>query len=107
MTVGVGKFGPYVRHVGKFYSLGKADDPLSITSERAIELINKKREQIKNKVIRKFEENPSLQILNGRWGPYISLDKENFRIPKNRKAEELEYGDCMEIIQKARKAKKN
>jgi DNA topoisomerase-1 len=107
MTVGVGKFGPYVRHAGKFYSLGKADDPLSITPDRAIELINKKREQVRNKVIRKFEENPGLQILNGKWGPYISLDRENFRIPKNRKAEELGYGDVMEIIEKARKAKKN
>jgi DNA topoisomerase-1 len=107
IAVGIGKFGPYVRHTGKFYSLGKDDDPLSITLERAIELIHKKREQDKNKVIRKFEENPGLQILNGRWGPYISLDRENFRIPKSRKAEELDYGDCMEIIEKARKSKKN
>jgi DNA topoisomerase-1 len=107
VTVGIGKFGPYVRHADKFVSLGKDDDPLSITLEKAVELIHKKREQDKNKVIRKFEENPGLQILNGRWGPYISLDRENFRIPKSRKAEELEYGDCMEIIEKARKSKKN
>ncbi len=106
VTVGTGKFGPYVRHKGKFYSLGKSDDPLSITLERALDLIDKKRERERNKVIRKFEENPDLQILNGRWGPYISLGKENFRIPKSRKAEELEYGDCLEIIEKSRKAKK-
>jgi DNA topoisomerase-1 len=106
VVIGIGKFGPYARHEGKFYSLEKGDDPFSITLERAIELIGKKREQERNKIIRKFEENPGLQILNGRWGPYISLDKENFRIPKGNKAEDLEYNDCMEIIEKARKAKK-
>ncbi len=105
VLIGVGKFGPYVRHKGKFYSLDKTDDPLSIDLERAIELIDKKREQEKNKIIRKFEENPGLQILNGRWGPYICLDKENFRIPRTRKAEDLSYGDCLDIIEKARKAK--
>jgi DNA topoisomerase-1 len=106
VTIGIGKFGPYARHTGKFYSLGKNDDPFSITLERAIELIHQKREQDKNKVIHQFEENPGLQILNGRWGPYIKLEKENFRIPKNSKAEELNYEDCLRIIEKAREAKK-
>ncbi len=106
VAIGVGKFGPYARHANKFYSLGKTDDPFSITLERAIELINNKREQDKNKIIRKFDENPGLQILNGRWGPYISLDKENFRIPKSKKPEELGYEDCLQIIEKAREAKK-
>ncbi len=105
VLIGVGKFGPYARHKGKFYSLGKNDDPLSIGLERAIELIDRKREQEKNKLIRKFEENPALQILNGRWGPYISLDRENFRIPRGRKAEDLSYEDCLGIIEKARKTK--
>ncbi len=106
VTIGVGKFGPYARHQGKFYSLGKGDDPFSINLERAIEVILQKREQDKNKIIQKFEENPALQILNGRWGPYINLDKENFRIPKNKKAEELTYEECLQIIEKAREAKK-
>jgi DNA topoisomerase-1 len=106
ITIGVGKFGPYARHTGKFYSLGKSDDPLSITLDRAIELIHQKREQDKNKVIRKFKENPGLQILNGRWGPYINLDNENFRIPKNKKAEEITFEECLRIIEKAREAKK-
>jgi DNA topoisomerase-1 len=106
ITIGIGKFGPYARHASKFYSLGKGDDPFSITRERAIEVIQQKREQDKNKIIRQFDENPGLQILNGRWGPYISLDKENFRIPKSRKAEELTYEDCLQIIEKARAAKK-
>ena len=73
--------------------------------ERAIEVIQKKREQDKNKVIRTFPEKPGLQILNGRWGPYISLDKENFKIPKGKNAEELGYDECLEIISKARQAK--
>ncbi|MBA7561564.1 hypothetical protein ES708_03203 [subsurface metagenome] len=96
----------FIDHTGKFYSLEKSDNPLSISLERAIELIDKKREQDKNKIIRKFKENSGLQILNGKWGPYISLDKKNFRIPKSKKAEELGYGDCLEIIEKAKKAKK-
>ncbi len=106
VTIGVGKFGPYARHLDKFYSLGKSDDPFNITLDRAIELIHQKREQDKNKIIRKFEENPGLQILNGRWGPYINLDKENFRIPKNKKAEELSFEECLRIIEKTREAKK-
>jgi len=106
ITIGIGKFGPYARHSNKFYSLEKNDDPFSITLDRAIELILKKREQNEKKIIQKFEENPALQILNGRWGPYISLDKENFRIPKNKKAEELNYEECLRIIEKAREAKK-
>ncbi|MFC2080899.1 type I DNA topoisomerase [Bacteroidota bacterium] len=106
VVIGVGKFGPYARHAGKFFSLEKSDDPFGIDLDRVIELINKKREQDKNKVIRKFDENPGMQILNGKWGPYISLDKENFRIPKTVKAEELGYEECLEIIEKAKKAKK-
>ncbi len=107
MHIGIGKFGPYVRHASKFYSLAKSDDPFTIESERSIEVINAKREQDKNKVVSSFKENSALQILNGRWGPYIKLEKENFRIPKGRKAEELGYEDCLEIIEEARKTKKN
>jgi DNA topoisomerase-1 len=106
VTIGVGKFGPYARHSNKFYSLGKSDDPFSINLDRALELIHQKRQQDKNKIIQKFDENPGLQILNGRWGPYISLDKENFRIPKSKKAEELSYEECLQIIEKAKEAKK-
>jgi DNA topoisomerase-1 len=106
VTIGIGKFGPYARHSGKFYSLDNSDDPFSINLDRAIELIHKKREQDRNKVIQQFEENPGLQILNGRWGPYIKLDKENFRIPKNKNAEELTYEECLRIIEKAKEAKK-
>ena len=105
VTIGIGKFGPYARHKNKFYSLDKTDDPFSIVLERAIEIIENKREQDKNKVIRTFDEDPGLKILNGRWGPYISLKKENFKIPRGRKPEELGYDDCLKIIEKARQAK--
>jgi DNA topoisomerase-1 len=100
-VIGVGKYGPYVRHKGKFYSLGKEDDPYSIGLERATEIIAEKRAMEQNRNIRQFEEEPDLQILKGRYGPYISFRKKNYRIPKNRKPEELSLEDCREIIEKA------
>ncbi|MEA1877103.1 MAG: type I DNA topoisomerase [Bacteroidota bacterium] len=107
MTVGVGRFGPYVRHDSKFFSLKKdIDDPMEITADRAIELILEKREADKKKVINAFEGEGDLRILRGRYGPYISYDKKNFRIPKTTDPERLSKEDCMEIIEKARKKKK-
>jgi DNA topoisomerase-1 len=101
LVIGVGKYGPYVRHKSKFYSLAKSDDPLTIEPERAIEIIIEKRAQQENKNIKQFEEEPGLLILNGRYGPYISFNKQNYRIPKSRKPEELSLEDCREIIEKA------
>lgn len=107
MTVGVGRFGPYVRHDSKFFSLKKdIDDPMEITADRAIELILEKREADKKKVIKTFEGEGDLKILRGRYGPYISFDKKNFRIPKTTDPESLSKEDCMEIIEKAPKKKK-
>ncbi|MCA1757215.1 MAG: type I DNA topoisomerase [Bacteroidales bacterium] len=98
LTVGIGKFGPYIRHNNKFYSLKKGvDDPMTITEERAIELIEEKRETERNRIIRTFGD---IQILNGRYGPYISYDKTNFRIPKNSDPEKLTEEECREIIAK-------
>ena len=101
LVIGVGKYGPYVRHKSKFYSLAKSDDPLTIEPERAIEIIIEKRAQEENRNIKQFEEEPGLLILNGRYGPYISFNKKNYRIPKSRKPEELSLQDCREIIEKA------
>lgn len=101
LVIGVGKYGPYVRHKGKFYSLDKADDPYTISQERAIEIIGEKRKQEENRNIKQFEEEPGLLILNGRYGPYISFKKKNYRIPKSRKPEDLSLEDCREIIGKA------
>ncbi len=100
VTVAIGRYGPYIRHQNKFVSLQKEDDPYTIGLERAIELIRAKRQEEKNRIINEFDEQPGLQVLNGRYGPYISYNKKNYKIPKNRKPEELTLEDCMEIIEK-------
>lgn len=99
MVAGVGRFGPYIRHDGKFVSLKKEQDPLAITEEEAIQLIEEKRESDEKKHIKTFEENPEIQILNGRWGPYIKFGKNNFKIPKDKIAESLTYTETVEIIE--------
>jgi len=107
ITVGVGRFGPYVRHKSAFYSLKKGlDDPATIDLERAIELIHEKREADSKKLIRQFDEEPGLQVLNGRFGPYISFNKENFKIPKGSDPASLTLEDCRAIIQKSGAKKK-
>lgn len=99
MTAAIGRFGPYIRHDNAFYSLQKGQDPLSITEEEGIQLILAKREADANKHIKSFEENAEIQILNGRWGPYIKFGKNNFKIPKGKVAEELTYAETIEIIE--------
>ena len=94
----IGRFGPYVRHKSKFYSLGKLYDPHTITIEEAIEVIEAKRKADREKLIKTFDEDPEMQILNGRWGPYIKKGKTNYKIPKGTEAKELSYEDCLEII---------
>ncbi|MFO7669385.1 MAG: type I DNA topoisomerase [Bacteroidales bacterium] len=106
LVIGVGRFGPYVRHKGKFYSLAKTDDPYTIQEERAIEIISEKRTQEENRNIKLFEKEPDLLVLNGRYGPYISFKKKNYRIPKGTNPKELSLEDCREIIAKADKKKK-
>ena len=101
LVIGVGRYGPYVRHKSKFYSLAKTDDPFVIKQDRAIEIIIEKRVQEENRNIKQFEEEPGLLILNGRYGPYISFNKKNYRIPKSQKPEELTLEECREIIEKA------
>jgi len=81
VVVSIGRFGPYVRHDSKFYSLKKEDNPYKIELDRAIELIKEKREKEKAKIINDFPEDKDLQLLNGRWGPYISYKKKNYKIP--------------------------
>ncbi len=106
LVIGVGRFGPYVRHKGKFFSLAKTDDPYTILDERAIEIIREKRTQEENRNIKQFDEEPGLLVLNGRYGPYISFNKKNFRIPKGTDPKELSLEACREIIAKADKKKK-
>ena len=107
VVVAIGRFGPYVRHDGKFASLKKdIDDPMEIDLERAIVLIEEKREKDRQKHIKSFEEDAELQILNGRWGPYISYKKENFRLAKDiEDPKALSYEDCLKIIKEGPKKK--
>jgi len=103
ITAAIGRFGPYIRHDNKFVSLGKEHDPLSVDENTAIELIKAKREADAKKHIKSFEEEPDLKVLNGRWGPYISFKKKNYKIPKDSETEpkDLTYAQVMEIIEKA------
>jgi DNA topoisomerase-1 len=101
--VAIGRFGPYVRHRSAFYSLKKdVDDPMTIQLDRAIELIEAKREADSKKIIKTFEKNRDLQVLNGKWGPYISYKKENYRVPKNTDPAALSLEDCMQIVEKGK-----
>ncbi len=98
MIAAAGRFGPYIRHDGKFYSLSKIDDPLEISAERAIEIILAKRESDKNKVIHVFGEKEEIQVLNGRYGAYIAFEKNNYKIPKKNDPVSLTEEMCREII---------
>ena len=84
MIVAVGRFGPYVRHDGSFYSLQKEDDPMSITAERGIELITLKREADKNKLIAVLGDKEEYKVLNGRYGPYFTFEKKDYKISRER-----------------------
>ena len=100
IIVGIGRFGPYVRHDGNFVSLKKdIDDPLNVTIERAIELIEEKRENTIKSVLKTFGEDPEIRILEGRWGPYISFKKGNYKIKKGTDIQALSFADCKLIIE--------
>ncbi len=106
VVAAIGRFGPYIRHDGKFVSLGKEHDPLTVNLDMAIQLIKDKREADAKKTIKLFDEEPELKILNGRWGPYISFKKKNFKIPKDKTPEELTLQECIEIIEATPEKKK-
>ena len=106
MVVSIGRFGPYVRHKSVFYSLAKDDDPYKISAERAIEIIEIKREREKNKYIKRFDEDTTMALLNGRWGPYLVKGKSNYKLPKGTEAKALDYKDCLKIIADAEAKKK-
>ncbi len=98
MTVAIGRFGPYVKHDSKFFSLQKTDDPADIEAERAIEIIEAKREKDRNSTIATFDKEPDLKVLDGRYGPYISYKKKNYKIPKGTDPETLDLEACMKIV---------
>lgn len=102
MVAAVGRFGPFIRHDGKFVSIPKDLNPLTITAEEAIALIEGKRVKDEQRFIKKFEEDPEMEILKGRFGPYISYQKANYRIPKTvTDPTVLTLEDCKKIIAEA------
>ncbi len=98
MTVAIGRFGPYIRHDNAFYSLPKTDDPMSVTTERAIEIMEEKRNAEKNRTISVLGENGEIQVLNGRYGAYFTFNKINYKIPKDTEASSLTFEKCQELI---------
>ena len=106
MTVAIGKFGPYIRHNSAFYSLPKEIDPLDVSEDKAIELILEKRKKDAEKLIKAFDEDPTMKVLNGRWGPYIEFGKLNVKIPKGTEPQSLTFADCKALAAVAEKEPK-
>ena len=102
VTIGAGRFGPYILHNRKYVSI-KGMDPMSITLEEAIKVIKEKRSNEEKRHIKTFEEDEKMELLNGRYGPYIAYDGKNYRIPKAKQenVEELTYEECMTIVKEA------
>ena len=106
MKVSIGRFGPYILHDGKFYSLPTAYDPYTIEAKNAIEVIKEKRQKDAEKIIKSFSEDSELLVQNGRWGAYISLGKKNYKIPKDKDPQLLDYETCMALIEEQKNAPK-
>ena len=100
VSIGTGRFGPYVLHNKKYVSLPKGNDPMSVTLQEAIKLILEKRKAEVERHLRKFEEEPELEVLNGRYGPYIAYKGNNYRLPKTlaERAKELTLEECMAVV---------
>ena len=105
IVIGMGRFGAYVLHQKKYTSIPKETDPMAISMEEAIALIEEKRQQESQKHLKAFDADGKMQILNGRYGPYIAFDGKNYRIPKamHATAAKLTFDQCMEIIEKQKK----
>lgn len=108
VVIGAGRFGPYVLHDKKYTSLPKEEDPLTISLDAAINLIQKKRLQDAQRHLKTFEEDAKMEVMNGRYGPYIAYDGKNYRMPKtlHDKAAELTYEQCMDIVKNAPEPKR-
>ena len=113
VVAAIGRFGPYLRHKGKFVSLKKAegDEPLTIEIDRAIELIEVKRQAERDRIINRFEGDPLVQVLNGRYGPFIQIgegarkNKQNVKIPKGVEPKSLTRDMCLELAEQQNKKK--
>ncbi len=100
ITIGAGKYGPYVAHKGSYVSIPKGTDPMEVTFEQAVIMMHRKHQEEAERHLKTFEEDAELEVLNGRYGPYISYKGNNYRLPKNmhEKAKDLTYEECMEIV---------
>lgn len=100
VVANVGRFGPYISYDGLFASINKdsGDDPMTIELDRAIELIEERKKTIQERILKTFSEDPDAQVLKGRWGPFLKVGKDNFRIPKDTNIEKFTYADAREII---------
>ncbi|HMN23237.1 MAG: type I DNA topoisomerase [Ignavibacteriaceae bacterium] len=105
IVAAIGRFGPYLRHDGKFYSLKKEYDPHTVSEEDAIIVIEAKRVADAEKFIKVFEEDPTYQILNGRWGPYLKVGKKNVKLPKDRDPASFTFEECVELEKNAVESK--
>lgn len=109
VVAGIGRFGPYLRYKNKFYTMPKTENLLTISLSKAAEIIKNKQEQEKNKIIKTFDTEPKIEILNGRYGPYLTSENKNYHVPKDKNPEELTLEDCRKIIaesnQKSKKKK--
>ena len=105
VVIGTGRFGPYILHKKKYTSLPKTVDPMAITLDEAVAFINEKRQQEEKRHVKTFEEDAKLEVIDGRYGPYLAYDGKNYRLPKNvhQRAAELSFDECMAIIDKQRK----
>ena len=97
IVIGIGRFGPYARHGSLFASLSKEDDPYTIDLSRAVELVEAKRQAERERIIKVFPTRDDVQVLKGRWGPYLVVEGRNYRIPKDTNPEKLSLDDCLEI----------
>ena len=100
VSVGTGRFGPYIRHDNFYVSLSGVADPLTITFEDAVKMIVSKREQESKKVLKSFPGNPEMEVMNGRYGAYIAYQGSNYKIPRNVDPTTLTENECQEIIKR-------
>ncbi len=105
VVIGTGRFGPYILHKKKYISLPKTYDPMTITLDETVALINEKRQQEEKRHLKTFQEDSKLEVIDGRYGPYLAYDGKNYRLPKNmhQRAAELSFEECMAIIDKQKK----
>lgn len=105
LKANAGRFGPYIQHGKIFASIPKGEDPMTVTYDRGVEILKAKLEADANKIIKVFPEDENVQLLNGRWGAYLKIGKNNYKLPKNAEPEKLTYEECIEISKNQEKPK--